>query len=300
MLLLNGVSAWIEVDGKELEQYGVQEDLDQSRVTCWIPTQADKVFSVVFRDDATDRQYSLASSLQLDGSSVSGKCLYPPARTGDFPNSVTNRTVVQTDQVLSATSSRPFMFSKLELTADEDEYLNQASTRLGEIRICIYRVQSLESVLFQPGSSVPGHGKVHEGSKKAVTHCVSYGQEVKTATRYSCRVRYLDGSTPLATFIFNYRDFGLLQANGIIPKPPPAMRRKATVSEEILDLTTGADVKSEPIGEEIEIVDDATQRTTSVFLSKRSNPGRGSRERPAKRIKQEKKFVPVGEVIDLT
>lgn len=43
MLSLNGISAWIEVDGKELEQYGIEEDLDLSLVTCWIASQADKV-----------------------------------------------------------------------------------------------------------------------------------------------------------------------------------------------------------------------------------------------------------------
>lgn len=43
MLSLNGVSAWIEVHGKELEQYGVEEDPDHHKVTCWIATQADKV-----------------------------------------------------------------------------------------------------------------------------------------------------------------------------------------------------------------------------------------------------------------
>ena len=58
-------------------------------------------------------------------------------------------------------------------SADEDEYLNQASTHLGEIRVDIKRVQALELGIFQPSSSVLGHGKVHERSKKAVTHCVS-------------------------------------------------------------------------------------------------------------------------------
>jgi hypothetical protein len=43
MLSLNGISAWIEVDGKELEQYGIEEDLDRRQATCWIATQADKV-----------------------------------------------------------------------------------------------------------------------------------------------------------------------------------------------------------------------------------------------------------------
>ena len=43
MLSLNDISAWIEVDGKELEQYGIEEDVGHSQVTCWIPTQAGKV-----------------------------------------------------------------------------------------------------------------------------------------------------------------------------------------------------------------------------------------------------------------
>lgn len=43
MLSLNSVSAWIEVDDKELEQYGVEENSNQSQVTCWIATQAGKV-----------------------------------------------------------------------------------------------------------------------------------------------------------------------------------------------------------------------------------------------------------------
>ncbi|KAG8213336.1 hypothetical protein J3R82DRAFT_11818 [Butyriboletus roseoflavus] len=299
MLSLNDISAWIEVDGKELEQYGVEEDLNQSQVTCWIPTQADKGFSVVFKDHLAYRDHSLGSFLYLDGSSVGGKVLHSPTRNGDFPDSVTNRTVVQKGQTLSATSSRPFMFAKLELT-DEDEYLYQASMHLGEIRIHIYRVQPLESYVSQHCFGVPGHGKVHERSKKAVTHCVSYGQEAKTATQYSCRVTYLDGNTPLVTFIFKYRDFSLLQANGIIPMPPPA-KKKAAIFEDVLDLTAGdgVQVKPEPVGEGIKIVDNATKKRTAA-LSKRSKPNRESEARPAKRIKREGNFVPTGEVIDLT
>jgi hypothetical protein len=295
MLLLNDISAWIEVDGKELEQYGIEEDLDRSQVTCWIATQADKCFSVVFKDDAAYRDHSLGSSLRLDGSSINGKVLRSPTRSGEFQNFANDRKVVQNDQVLSASSSRPFMFSKLELT-DEDEYLYQASAHLGEIRVDIHRVQALESRLFQSDSSVSGHGKVHERSKKAVTHCVSYGQEAKTGIRYSCQVKYLDGDIPVATFIFKYRDFGLLQANGIIPKPPPA-QRKAAVSEEVLDLTTDDDVKPEPNNEEI---DNAARKRMAALRSKRSNPGRESEAQPAKRIKREKTYVGSGEVIDLT
>lgn len=138
---------------------------------------------------------------------------------------------------------------------------------------------------------------------------------MKTSTKYGCDVRRLDGNTPLATFIFKYRDvgpyiyplrrilhstlvIGLLQANGIIPRPPPA-KKKAPVPGGVLDLTFGDDVKAEPIGEEIEIVNGATQsQKRPAILTKRSN---SSREvKPAKRIKRENKIVPTGEVIDLT
>jgi hypothetical protein len=89
---------------------------------------------------------------------------------------------------------------------------------------------------------------------------------------------------------------GLLQANGIIPKPPPA-QRKAAVSEEVLDLTKGDNIKPEPNDDGI---DNATQKRTAALRSKRSNPGRESEAQPAKRIKREKTFVGSGEVIDLT
>ena len=92
-----------------------------------------------------------------------------------------------------------------------------------------------------------------------------------------------------------------MQANGIIPKPPPA-KKKAAVSEDVLDLTTDDDVKPEPIDEEIENVDNATQKgkRTAGRQSKRSNSGCKSEPQPAKRIKREKTFVSSGEVIDLT
>ena len=88
---------------------------------------------------------------------------------------------------------------------------------------------------------------------------------------------------------------GLLQANGIIPKPPP-VKKRAAVSDEVLDLTTDDHVKPEPNDEEI---DKAAQKRTAL-RSKRSNPGRESEAQPAKRIKREKTFVHSGEVIDLT
>lgn len=144
-----------------------------------------------------------------------------------------------------------------------------------------------------------------------------YGQEMKTPTQYSCSVKYLDGHVSLVTFIFKYRDLGLhiylpdrilfsvpllglLQANGIIPKPPQG-GKKPVVSDEVLDLTIGSHIKPEAVDGEIEIVDDTLQnRKRTAILKKRSSSGRESNAKPTKRIKREKIFVSIGEVIDLT
>lgn len=92
---------------------------------------------------------------------------------------------------------------------------------------------------------------------------------------------------------------GLLQANGIIPRPPP-VKKEAVVFKEVLDLTADDDVKPEPIGEEIDIVDNPTQKGVARLRPKRSNPSREGEAQPPKRIKREATFVQIGEVIDLT
>ncbi|KAF9232959.1 hypothetical protein BU15DRAFT_80647 [Melanogaster broomeanus] len=288
MLTFNGLSAWIEVDGKELEQYGVEEDLEKS-----------ENFSVVFRDNLPHREHALASYPNFDGTNIHGKVLRPPTglRYGtDFEKS---RTVVQMDNVVSATSVRPFVFSKLELT-DEDEYVGKASKHLGQIQLSISRVDISQRMLAA-NAHVSGQGKVHERSKKAVSHCVSYGQEVKTEIKYAVSVRLLDAA-PLATFVFKYRDYSLLQANGIVPKPPAAEKKPATY-EEVLDLTIDDYVKQEPVSKEVKVLDDAIgamQKQRATLLLKRSHPIASGSQPLAKRIKREGKFIPTGEVIDLT
>ena len=37
-------SAWIEVDGKKLPEYDIQYSDNGTRATCWIPSEAGKVF----------------------------------------------------------------------------------------------------------------------------------------------------------------------------------------------------------------------------------------------------------------
>jgi hypothetical protein len=41
-------AAWIEVDGKKLPEYDVQYSDNGTRATCWIPSEAGKVFFFLF------------------------------------------------------------------------------------------------------------------------------------------------------------------------------------------------------------------------------------------------------------
>jgi hypothetical protein len=63
MLELNGIRAWIGVDGKELKQYGVQVSSDR-KVTCWIASEEGKVCGIILFQDVR-RTRTRACSLLL-------------------------------------------------------------------------------------------------------------------------------------------------------------------------------------------------------------------------------------------
>ncbi|KAI0664067.1 hypothetical protein C8Q70DRAFT_930135 [Cubamyces menziesii] len=73
-------------------------------------------------------------------------------------------------------------------------------------------------------------GVVHEKSKKAGVHAVSFGEPVKAAgTRLYTTIG--EEKAPFATFIFRYRPLELLRANGITPLPPRPEGRKKRSSD---------------------------------------------------------------------
>ena len=47
MLQFNDIFAFIEVDGQEFTQYGIDIILEENTVTCWVASQPDKVCSVL-------------------------------------------------------------------------------------------------------------------------------------------------------------------------------------------------------------------------------------------------------------
>lgn len=68
MLHAREFDAWVTVDGMELPQYGCEHIGD--KVTCWIPSEAGKRFTVHFKDNLFGRTEAMCGWLRVDGYAV--------------------------------------------------------------------------------------------------------------------------------------------------------------------------------------------------------------------------------------
>ncbi|KAJ3806940.1 hypothetical protein EV368DRAFT_81408 [Lentinula lateritia] len=216
-LTFQDFSAWIEVDGSELPIFDVKEN--GKEVTCWIPSESDKNFSIKW--SAGKRDTSMSGDINIDGQLLSGQAM----RAG-LPQTFTSNGVLT-----SATSERPFVFSRLELT-DDDEYLNKVTAGLGDVQLVISH-----ATFGLPNDHYSSHdpvGKVHEKSKKATGHKVGLGENKPIG---HTKVLTTQRHAVIVTFVFKYRPIEMLRANGIAP-PEAHKKRAASPSKlEVLDLT---------------------------------------------------------------
>ncbi|KAJ4477498.1 hypothetical protein J3R30DRAFT_3486645 [Lentinula aciculospora] len=114
----------------------------------------------------------------------------------------------------SATTRRPFVFTHLELT-DNDQYLNETTAGLGVIRLVIsHATFSAPANNYTKRDAI---GKVHEKSKKATGHKVDLGENKTISYTKTVSTTLHD---VIITFIFKYRPLDLLRANGIASTRP--------------------------------------------------------------------------------
>ncbi|KAH7928295.1 hypothetical protein BV22DRAFT_1005153 [Leucogyrophana mollusca] len=304
MLQHRQFSACINVDGVELEQYGTEYLPDENKVTCWVASEAGKQFSVKWQDSSSPRQHDTSGYVKVDGVSCFARIIPQKHKFRNWAEG--------SEFVVSSTSVRPIMFSNLQVTGvfvqsavlktcsadsppDEDDYLGQSTSDLGQIELEIWagvwnEVSKVDINYMQLAPT----RKVHERAKKAGTHCVGFGEEVKSAPRAFSSFRR-QSSLPLVTFIFKYRSYDLLKANGIIPAPiqNPAKRKAADTGD--------GDVKAE---EELLTDEEGTDTEIQALKQKLASlEAKRRKKNPAKKIKREDprpKFIPSGEVIDLT
>ncbi|KAF8343544.1 hypothetical protein F5887DRAFT_972047, partial [Amanita rubescens] len=201
--------ASIKVDDKALPEYDVQVDENEKQVSCWVPSEAGKCFSVCWANE--EPVMDTGGYVSLDGFGVGGTSSAKGWKKG----------VVHCNYITSSTTARNFRFSTITFT-DDDAYLNAAVASLGEIKAEIWTIADTNKK--EPGNTqsidpvATSNVKVHERSKKVGTHRVQFG-DLKEIPRQN--VRSATKVNRLATFIFRYRPLGILQANGIAPLPSP-------------------------------------------------------------------------------
>ncbi|KAG1883486.1 hypothetical protein F4604DRAFT_1575804 [Suillus subluteus] len=218
MLSYGTLRACIRVDGQALESYGIETFPEENKVTCWIASEAGKTFSVVWQDINHARQYHQTGDVTLDGVHGGGQLMR--ALSFNEPPTYQRCTAEFKYVNTSMNSIRPLTFSRLQLTGqfhlllqkcahiliDEDQHLNSAHAELGEISLAIWPANVI-GMGFQRKLVSPKGTIVHERSKKASSHCVGFGEEIRVPPQQVINVARV-GIIPTATFVFRYRPFG--------------------------------------------------------------------------------------------
>ncbi|KAJ3843925.1 hypothetical protein EV361DRAFT_291144 [Lentinula raphanica] len=208
-------SAWIEVEGSALPLFDVK--VNDRELSCWIPSEVGKAFVVKWATGTMNSH--MAGVVYMDGKQAGGVAM------GSGAPYLYKYSGILT----SPTTEKPFVFSNVDVT-DDDQYLNQATAGLGDIKLVISHatLNILGSGEYTKYNTI---GKVHERSKKATGHKVDLRDA--HSVPYTDTIDVIVGDT-IVNFIFRYRPIELLRADGVAP---PAPRTKSSVKGEVLDLT---------------------------------------------------------------
>ncbi|KAI5998711.1 hypothetical protein EDD15DRAFT_188759 [Pisolithus albus] len=279
---LGDFSARVVVEREKLKEYEVTVDSSGTQATCWIGSEVGKNFSVKWRRHSIS---GLASQgiVTVDGIGCSSDKLFP----GD------NKHTASCSGMVYGTTKRDLMFCDLQLSDDEALLGKSVSSHLGEITLCI----SFGSFHWErrrgerTGSPLTSHANTyHEKSvKKLTSHCVGFGPE-RQRDLPPMHWKFRPNQDPPLKFIFKYRPIGILQANGIAPRPAPV------VATAVSDDPSGTQKSQRGVLERIALLENELKRL-------RSEVDDESEDRKPKRIKKEcveKRPIVHGEIIDLT
>ncbi|KAF7376503.1 hypothetical protein MSAN_00066200 [Mycena sanguinolenta] len=295
MLQCGEFAAWVSIDGKETQEYGIEVSEDGKSVTCWIASELGKKFSVHWQN--ISYKGDVSGRIHMDGTSCQSRIL----RGEKLPSAT------MLDGVVNGHSVKPFVFSSLELT-DDESFLDRASHQglgLIELRIVPIRItKKTQEIYSHPFPNAFSEVKVHERSKKAITQQITLAEPEFVAIPYM-RSRTEVIGPDLIKFSFKYRPADILRANGIMPSSQQ-LKRKA--SSEMLHAPTPdrydeADAKEEKMLRERLNVLEAKRLKTEKDARVKDDPDMlvDLTKEGRKKVKRENQpaFVQ-GEIIDLT
>ncbi|KAK2460249.1 hypothetical protein APHAL10511_007638 [Amanita phalloides] len=285
----------IEVDKNALPEYDVRVEDNEKLVSCWVPSEAGKTFSVCWQNlepSTTDT----GGDVTIDGISVGGRIRYKGSKI----------KTEYSEYLTSATTCCGFSFSRITYTGssyhlplgrhpsltlshpDDDAYLNTTVSNLGEIKLEVWSIVIGEKIPVSE-RTVTSDMKVHERSKKLGAHRVKFDTKTVAPTQICSAT----STSRMATFIFTYRPLDILQANGIAPLPAPAEQERGNNKRKTPE--DDVDIKEEASDEE----DDLDDRVQKLKDELKRLESRRSKKRKVK-VKKEDRPPIINEVVDLT
>ncbi|KZP09216.1 hypothetical protein FIBSPDRAFT_242086 [Athelia psychrophila] len=274
---LEGFEAWIDSGGKEIACYGVEKSEDGKEVTCWIPSEEGKGFSVKWTRDSCRSTTPWSGQVQVDDIVCKGVCTYPGNSKDIF-----SRHGFPT----SSSTIKPFLFGAVNLT-DDDRFLDMLpSKNLGDIKLEIWK-----SEIEAPGTGrprvPPKEQQVHERSKKAAIHRVQLGAEI-VCFQKSVQTKIIS-TCATATFIFKYRPIAVLRANGIVLPV-------AIWSERLTAVLRARGIVSLPAGNKRKAVEESKEEVDSDSEFEKPDPVKDARR---KAIQEELRTLRARQIKDL-
>ncbi|KAJ7592559.1 hypothetical protein C8J56DRAFT_1161692 [Mycena floridula] len=314
---LKEFTVWIEIEGTKAKEYGFEMSKNKDGVdvaACWIPSEHGKKFAI--HCSYEDLAITFNSRAYVDGTDC-GK----QSRIAGRPVTPIVFHLLRT----SETTKKPFIFTHLDLT-DDDQYLDQSvSETFGRIELRLNKAyldrrQNLPSREY----SLPEKKLFHERSKKVFLHRIgqyslkasvvkraqtqdSFGDDISAEP--SRRFQITRRSDPIAHFQFKYRTLDQLMANGIAPRDTLMSANTSGGSKRKRASSTSASTV-EPISgpgdndNAIELSDDEPDPAEIQRLQERlAKLQEKTARNEAKRVKREpevKREIIRGDFIDLT
>ncbi|TEB33410.1 hypothetical protein FA13DRAFT_1708225 [Coprinellus micaceus] len=308
-----GFEAWIEVDGRRLEEFKIE--MEWEKVVCWVPCEAGKEFAI----GCSLPWYKVCTTNHAIKVHLDGKVphVVPNLVRQDWSLDPATR-LFKEELVNGGASIRAFQFGALELTGDTDEarvfpdddaLLDGPTPQFGEISVHFSSAQAFVPIQDHPGAigNFKEDYRAHERSKKL-------GEEkprIGGAPIWNMAL----GIKGEFTFVFKYRPMDVLVADGIAPRGANQPRENAAASGSTapqIGLSSSkrkwSEVKEE--GEDDKVarswfdpMDDEIERMENELATMKAKRAQGEStgSQPlVKRVKQEhmSAFGP-GEVIDL-
>ncbi|KZV82292.1 hypothetical protein EXIGLDRAFT_843849 [Exidia glandulosa HHB12029] len=204
--------AWVKCDGKALPVYGVE--VNGTKATCWIASQAGKEVSVHFKMHDRSKRATYKGTTYIDGSFVRARIF------GTIDPHTDAECHVNAMKATPTTSQRLY-FSDLKTTDDDHACKDNAVlSMLGTIGVTVRRVR-VTGTKEHSNKEIPEHLKggqqflVHEKAKKLGGHHVTLGDPEAVAPKPIFNTETI--GDPIVEFLFKYRPQDVLEAQDIIP-----------------------------------------------------------------------------------